>query len=257
MIAFLLALLGNRCWIFFGAPKEILSKIKEEMILVEISKRCNRKIHVDKRKMNILGGFGVWGGQGATWSYFQPNYVMMKEIMVAKGYDKVVGFVLTGWTYEVKRNKFIVRTKDSFEIHLVPYNEHSNYEELGEYVKFLKPKRVIPSIRIDAEKLDSKHACAMQKYFAGLVDEMAIKQDFLKSFHKGERNSSDKIVNSSTVEIEEKELASDEVQTFKTTYPGFQDQVPGPQDSVLVNENNTEGLLQELHDFLPAWVTRE
>lgn len=250
--------------------------IGKERILVEISRRCNRKIHVDKRKMDILGvlGFGEdgvftedetesdvhvvsWNVLGETWPYFRPNFVMMKEIMVAKGYDKVVGFVPTGWTYEVKRNKFAVRTKDSFEIHLVPYSEHSNYEELREYVKFLKPKRVIPTVGIDVEKLDSKHAHAMQKHFAGLVDEMAIKQDFLKSFHKGAMNSSDKNANLNTVEIEEKELASDEVETFKTTDPELQDQVPGPQDSVLVNENDIEELVQELHDCLPAWVTRE
>ena len=87
--------------------------------------RCNRKIHVDKRKMDILGvlGFGEdevftvdesesdvhvvgWNVLGETWPYFRPNLVMMKEIMAAKGYNKVVGFVPTGWTYEVKHNKF-------------------------------------------------------------------------------------------------------------------------------------------------------
>ncbi|KAL8146700.1 hypothetical protein AgCh_004440 [Apium graveolens] len=38
---------------------------------------------------------------------------------------------------------------------------------------------------------------------------------------------------SSSYQIEEKELASNEVQTFKTTDPGLRDQVLGPQDSVL------------------------
>ncbi|WOH10273.1 hypothetical protein DCAR_0729740 [Daucus carota subsp. sativus] len=250
--------------------------IGKERILVEIARRCNRKIHVDRRKMDILGvlGFGEdevftedesesdvhvvgWNVLGETWPYFRPNFVMMNEIMAAKGYSKVVGFVPTGWTYEVKRNKFAVRTKDSFEIHLVPYSEHSNYEELREYVKFLKPKRVIPTVGVDVEKLDSKHALAMQKHFAGLVDEMAVKQDFLKSFHRGARNSSDKPTNVNTAGIEEKDLASDEVQTFENIDSELHDQAPVPQDILLVNDNDIEELVQELHDCLPAWVTRD
>ncbi|KAI8554493.1 hypothetical protein RHMOL_Rhmol05G0103900 [Rhododendron molle] len=104
--------------------------------------------------------------------------------MNERGYSKVIGFVPTGWTYEVKHKKFGVRTKDEFEIHLVPYSEHSNYGELREYVRFLKPKRVIPTVGADVEKLDSKHADSMRKHFAGLVDEMAIKQEFLIGFHR-------------------------------------------------------------------------
>ncbi|KAL0350310.1 UNVERIFIED_CONTAM: DNA ligase 6 [Sesamum radiatum] len=178
--------------------------IGKERILVEISRRCKRKIHVSGRKMAVLSalGFGEngvftedelesdvhvvgWNVLGETWPYFRPNFVKMKEIMSERGYSKVVGFVPTGWTYEVKRNKFAVRSKDSFEIHLVPYSEHSNYDELREFVKFLKPKRVIPTVGADVEKVDSKHAFSMRKHFAGLVNEMAIKQEFLMGFLRG------------------------------------------------------------------------
>ena len=41
---------------------------------------------------------------------------------------------------------------------LVPYSEHSNYDELREYLRFLKPKREIPTVGSDVEKIDSKHA---------------------------------------------------------------------------------------------------
>ncbi|KAH7533908.1 hypothetical protein FEM48_Zijuj04G0181400 [Ziziphus jujuba var. spinosa] len=139
--------------------------------------------YVDARKMAILrtlgcGGRGVftedecgsdvhvvgWNLLGETWLYFRPNFVKVKDIMVEKGYTRAVGFVPTGWTYEVKRNKFSVRTKDSFEIHPVPYSEHSNYIELGEHVKFLKPKHVVPTVGLDVEKLDSKHVDKMKKH---------------------------------------------------------------------------------------------
>lgn len=184
--------------------------IGKERILMEISRRCKRKIHVSGKKMSVLCALGLgesgvftedelesdihvvkWNVLGETWPYFRPNFLKMNEIMSEKGYSKVVGFVPTGWTYEVKRNKFAVRTKDSLEIHLVPYSEHSNYDELREYVKFLKPKRVIPTVGADVEKIDSKHAKKMQKHFSGLVDEIAIKQDFLMGFLRGGTKTED------------------------------------------------------------------
>ncbi|KAH7533904.1 hypothetical protein FEM48_Zijuj04G0181000 [Ziziphus jujuba var. spinosa] len=87
------------------------------------------------------------------------NGKFKKRFKGEKGYTKAVGFVPTGWTYEVKRNKFSAR--------------------------FLKPKRVVPTVGLDVEKLDSKHVDKTKKHFAGLVDEMANKQEFLKGFHRG------------------------------------------------------------------------
>jgi len=55
----------------------------------------------------------------------------------------VVGFVPTGWMYEMKRKAFPVREKGSCFIHLVPYSEHSSYSELREYVRFLRPHKVL------------------------------------------------------------------------------------------------------------------
>ncbi len=55
---------------------------------------------------------------------------------------QVVGFVPTGWMYEMRRSTFPLRTKGPCTVHLVPYSEHSSYEELREYVRFLKPHQV-------------------------------------------------------------------------------------------------------------------
>ncbi|KAL7190750.1 hypothetical protein ACSBR2_022933 [Camellia fascicularis] len=252
--------------------------IGKEKILLEISRRCNRKIHVDGRKMAILCvlGFGKdevfteeesksdvhvvgWNVLGETWPYFRPNFVKMKEIMDEKGYSKVVGFVPTGWTYEVKRNKFAVRTKDAFEIHLVPYSEHSNYDELREYVRFLKPKRVIPTVGVDVEKLDSKHANSMRKHFAGLVDEMAVKQEFLMGFH-GRLQETDGKVEKDTGAVQNK-IQSPELEPSNGIDKRIvldlssSCQEPGTQDVALLSDNEKEELIQQLRDCLPAWVT--
>ncbi|XP_068303185.1 DNA ligase 6 isoform X1 [Pyrus communis] len=261
--------------------------IGKEKILLEIAHRCNRKVHVDARKMAVFrvlgyGENGVftedecesdvhvvgWNVLGETWPYFKPNFVKMKEIMAERGYSKVVGFVPTGWTYEVKRNKFSVRSKDSFEIHLVPYSEHSNYEELREYVRFLKPKRVVPTVGLDVEKLDSKHASKMQKHFAGLVDEMANKKEFLKSFCLGSKEVADSVEKESNKGPilgldEEKEALSYDKDIVGNSIISLgmelssSLQEPDRQNQVVLNEEEAEKIIQELRDYLPTWVTHE
>ncbi|XP_020554748.1 DNA ligase 6 isoform X2 [Sesamum indicum] len=233
--------------------------IGKERILVEISRRCKRKIHVSARKMAVLSalGFGEsgvftedelesdvhvvgWNVLGETWPYFRPNFVKMKEIMSERGYSKVVGFVPTGWTYEVKQNKFSVRSKDSFEIHLVPYSEHSNYDELREFVKFLKPKRVIPTVGADVEKVDSKQAISMRKHFAGLVNEMAIKQEFLMGFLRG---------GSGLVDVEK------DCPIVLHNIPDQEDEVSASSNLEDMKDNDLEKSVKELQDCLPSWVT--
>lgn len=49
----------------------------------------------------------------------------------------------TGWLYEMKKKAFPVRSKGSCSIHLVPYSEHSNYAELREFVRFIRPHQVM------------------------------------------------------------------------------------------------------------------
>ncbi|KAL1536962.1 DNA ligase 6 [Salvia divinorum] len=259
--------------------------IGKERILVEISRRCKRKIHVSERKMAVLRALGLgetgvftldesesdvhvvgWNVLGETWPYFRPNFMKISEIMSERGYSKVVGFVPTGWTYEFKRNKFSVRTKDSFEIHLVPYSEHSNYDELREYVKFLKPKRVIPTVGADVEKIDSKHANTMQKHFAGLVDEMAIKQEFLMSFvHGGTKEvdvGKDFSFRSDDVIIEEKKDAPFSASHCCTGIEQESDRrSPCPQqeheqsNSEDIRKDCLEKSAQDMRDCLPSWVT--
>ncbi|CAO2178735.1 unnamed protein product [Urochloa humidicola] len=241
--------------------------VGKERILLEVARRCGCSIHVDSRKMEILTvlGFGGengvftedaavtdvhvtgWNVLGETWPYFRPNFVKMKEIMVERGYMKAVGFVPTGWMYETKKEGFAVRVKDSLEIHLVPYSEHSSYDELRDYVKFLHPKRVIPTVGVDAGKLDSREAIAMQKHFSGLVDETANKQEFLMAFH---RKSTD--ATHSCKDVDKCLILHDgEDAALLPANTSASDQLD------TLRENITEEMKKELSDFLPSWVSEE
>uniref|UniRef100_A0A0D9YDB1 DNA ligase n=1 Tax=Oryza glumipatula TaxID=40148 RepID=A0A0D9YDB1_9ORYZ len=245
--------------------------VGKERILLEVARRCGCKIHVDSRKMEILTLLGIggedgvftedaaatdvhvtgWNILGETWPYFRPNFVKMKEIMVERGYNKAVGFVPTGWMYETKKEGFAVRTKDSLEIHLVPYSEHSSYDELRDYVKFLHPKRVIPTVGLDGGKLDSKEAFALQKHFAGLVDETANKQEFLMAFHRSSRNATlgpeDAVTGLSQQEGEVQEM---EEATLLPASLAF-------ERSDSFQEKITVEMKKELSDFLPSWVSQD
>ncbi|KAK3426330.1 hypothetical protein EUGRSUZ_F02800 [Eucalyptus grandis] len=250
--------------------------IGKERILLEVARRCGCKVYVDGRKMAVLRALGYsesgaftedesetavhvvgWNVLGETWPYFRPNFVQMKELIVEKGYNKVVGFVPTGWTYEVKRDKFAIRKKDSFEIHLVPYSEHSNYNELREFVKFLKPKRVIPTVGSDIEKLDGKHFHRVQKLFAGLLDETANKKEFLMNFLPWSSEKENIVAgvvatasNDALMQEKEKLSKEDHSETTDLKKGGF-------EELDLVSEEREKEILQALQDCLPAWVTRD
>lgn len=132
--------------------------IGKEKILKAVASACGCKVFVTERKMRVLGSLRDpeldaimttdpgetrvhvvrWGLLGATFPYFQPGFDAMESYRAKWGASKVVGFVPTGWMYEMKKQLFRVQSKHQCEVHLVPYSEHSNYDELREYVRFLR-----------------------------------------------------------------------------------------------------------------------
>ncbi|KAG6502792.1 hypothetical protein ZIOFF_035080 [Zingiber officinale] len=239
--------------------------IGKEKILLEISRQCGCLLQVDSRKMQILSVLGLvdsgaftqdtavsnihvigWNVLGETWPYFRPNFGKMEEIMLERGYSKVVGFVSTGWMYETKKDGFAVRVKGSLEVHLVPYSEHSNYDELREYVKFLKPKRVIPTVGVDIETPDSKHALAMKKHFRGLVDEMANKHDFLLALHR--KSDSTDLISGNDITVDLNLHGDVDSENIPLQ--------PDLQNFSRLNVEDMEGTLKDLQDCLPSWVTQ-
>lgn len=162
--------------------------IGKEKILYAVAQRCGCKIYVDDRKIKVLRSLGLkdlsifttdssktnvhvvgWGFLGDAWPFFRANFTNMEQALTDRGYEKAVGFVPTGWTYELKKKAFPTREKGRCKIHLVPYSEHSNYAELREYVSFLKPKQIIPTVGVDEKGMDGKAVAAMRKHFRWAV----------------------------------------------------------------------------------------
>ncbi|CAN6445852.1 unnamed protein product [Victoria cruziana] len=191
---------GERESVLFLISTYVVGK---EKILLEISRRIGCRVFVDSMKMVIFDQLGLsgsgeftvdapesdvhvvrWNELGETWPYFRPNFVNMKKILDERKYSRAVGFVPTGWVFSASRDDFTVRVKNSCEIHLVPYSEHSSYDELRKYVRFLKPKNVIPTVGMEnGTKSNSLYHRDICKHFSGLMDETANKLGFLEAFH--------------------------------------------------------------------------
>lgn len=80
-----------------------------------------------------------------------------------------------------QKHGFSVREKGPVQLHLTPYSEHSSFPELQEYVRFLRPVQVIPTVGVSGDDPE-KAAAKMCAHFRGLIDESAAKAKFLATF---------------------------------------------------------------------------
>lgn len=72
-------------------------------------------------------------------------------------YSHIIGFQPTGWAFGKTINKITKRKSGPFTVYGVPYrstcpriclicSEHSNYDELREFVAWIKPDILIPTV---------------------------------------------------------------------------------------------------------------
>lgn len=85
--------------------------------------------------------------------------------MKTRGWERVLAFKPTGWTYSDKLGSLDdiqpIRRPD-VSIFGVPYSEHSSFEELKTFVTELKPKKIISTVNVGRK--DSRDE--MNRYFA-------------------------------------------------------------------------------------------
>lgn len=81
-------------------------------------------------------------------------------------YSNIIAFRPSGWELQDSGSSlnFTQRSNDNVTIYGVPYSEHSSYSELREFVQFLQPEHIVPTVNV------GKHAI-LQRHFSSWLSQ--------------------------------------------------------------------------------------
>eukprot|EP01043_Picozoa_sp_COSAG02_P052609 COSAG02_NODE_5693_length_4119_cov_2.287562_3_plen_571_part_00 len=179
--------------------------IGKEKVLLEVSRKAGHPIYVSPDKMKVLQCLELkpeelkcftddmsatpihvtkMGVVGDVWPFFQPNFASMRKYIATNAlqYTRALGVIPTGWAASSKWNRTHSMQTDKsgcFSVMLSPYSEHSNFPELQEFVTFIRPAHIVPTVYSD-----ERAAKRMVARFAGLglLNTTAAKRGFLALF---------------------------------------------------------------------------
>ncbi|CAH1426841.1 unnamed protein product [Lactuca virosa] len=147
--------------------------IGKERVFMEVARVLRKKIYVTAAKMRILECLGMskedmqWLTLDERESHIHvvPMWTLasFKRLKHAsnmyKGrYSLIVAFSPTGWSFtKGKKSTPGKRSQQGTIIRYeVPYSEHSSFTELKEFVKFISPENIIPSVNNHGQESANK-----------------------------------------------------------------------------------------------------
>jgi DNA cross-link repair 1A protein len=146
-------------------------KIGKERVLIEIARVLQCKIYAPQQKLDLLKLLDLkvdyqncfTADSSKSRVHICPlgelSYTNIDNISKKyPNYEKIVCFRPTGWAFNSKR-EMSTSEKGNVAIHGVPYSEHSSFNELLEFVEFLRPKKIIPTVNSNSKAEVS--ICAM------------------------------------------------------------------------------------------------
>ena len=211
--------------------------IGKEKVFSSIYKKLGlKKIHVDSKKLRILSLLDLdfesaltinplesslhvisWGklGRIVPGGYkflpdfdFSYSYLTKHNSKLPKQnhYTHLLAIIPTGWSEEFKKESdshlHSEQSKGSCTFMQIPYSEHSNFNELCDFVEALKPVRVIPTV-ISNKSNEQK----IMNYFSRFVDrQSAEKNAFQKLFANSFKSQEKSVINSqeNSIKLQEK-----------------------------------------------------
>lgn len=150
--------------------------IGKECVYLALSKALGVKIHADASRRRILQSFNwselserISSNPKDTNLHVLPISSLRFEILdsylksYGNQYTDVLAFRPTGWTYSERTQLSLIKpiSKGKVTIYGVPYSEHSSFTELREFVQFLRPSKIIPTVNVGNASTRDK----MQSYF--------------------------------------------------------------------------------------------
>ncbi|KAL5206864.1 hypothetical protein ABZP36_035073 [Zizania latifolia] len=151
--------------------------IGKERLFMEVARLLQKKIYVGAAKLQILKRLDLpqeimhWFTANEAESHIHvvpmwtlASFKRMKYLSTqyADRFDLIVAFCPTGWSFGKGRKKAPGRKWQQGTIvrYEVPYSEHSSFTELQEFVRFISPEHIIPSVNNDGP--DSVNAMLAQ-----------------------------------------------------------------------------------------------
>ncbi|KAL4590164.1 hypothetical protein LXL04_003086 [Taraxacum kok-saghyz] len=137
--------------------------IGKERVFMEVARVLRKKIYITAAKMRILECLGMtkedmqWLTLNESESHIHvvpmwtlASFKRLKHVsnMYKGRYSLIVAFSPTGWSFtKGKKSTPGKRSQQGTIIRYeVPYSEHSSFTELKEFVKFISPENIIPSV---------------------------------------------------------------------------------------------------------------
>ncbi|KAK6267043.1 hypothetical protein QUC31_017880 [Theobroma cacao] len=152
--------------------------IGKECVYLAISKSLGVKIFANTSRRRILQSFdwpelssSLCSDGKDTLLHVLPISSLRIETLkdylktYRKNYAAVLAFRPTGWTYSenIGNQLDLIRpiSRGNVTIYGVPYSEHSSFTELREFVQFLRPDKIIPTVNVG----NATNRDKMQSYF--------------------------------------------------------------------------------------------
>ncbi|KAM0838153.1 hypothetical protein ACQ4PT_061158 [Festuca glaucescens] len=158
--------------------------IGKENVYLAISQALEVPIYTDASRRRILHSFG-WPNLSKRISSCNQSslHVLPLASVQHENLKKylethnqrflaVLAFRPTGWTFSEAAGKELdlikPSTKGSVTIYGVPYSEHSSFTELGDFVKFVRPQKVIPTVNVGNVANRDKMQVYFREWLKGL-----------------------------------------------------------------------------------------
>eukprot|EP00898_Chlorokybus_atmophyticus_P003183 jgi/Chlat1/3866/Chrsp26S04160 len=151
--------------------------IGKEKVYMAVAEALNACIYADSQRIKTLGCLEwpalqqrLTADACVTNVHVLPIFALRPEGLnrylrkFGDRWNAVLAFRPTGWTYSEKLGKELELLKPTkagaVTVYGVPYSEHSSYLELQEFVQFVRPKRIIPTVNVGTQtSRDKMQAC--------------------------------------------------------------------------------------------------
>ncbi|KAK1393689.1 Sterile alpha motif domain-containing protein [Heracleum sosnowskyi] len=137
--------------------------IGKERLYLEVARVLRKKVYINAAKLHVLECLGIpnedmqWFTTNEQESHIHivpmwtlASFKRLKHIsnQYKARYSLIVAFSPTGWTFGKGKKKSPGRRSQQGTIvrYEVPYSEHSSFTELQEFVKFISPANIVPSV---------------------------------------------------------------------------------------------------------------